>query len=278
MSSVPSRPLAVSNIAWSPEEDSVVAAVMSELGIDGLEVAPTMIWERPLEVSESQATEYRSTWERRGIRIVSMQALLFGRPDLELFADEATRCATLEYLRAIIRLAGWLGCNALVFGSPKNRLRRETSIEAANSTAVEFFRRLGDAALRCSVGLCIEPNPEEYGADYVTTAGEGLSLVREVDSAGFRLHLDSGAMTLVGEDPGAVLDEAAEFVGHYHVSEPFLAPVGEGGVDHEQFAGALQDVGYDGWCSIEMRRVANRDAGVEMRRALEFAKRVYGSV
>ena len=49
------RKIAISNIAWSPADDRSVAVVMRDVGVVGLEVAPTMMWPKPLEVSESDA-------------------------------------------------------------------------------------------------------------------------------------------------------------------------------------------------------------------------------
>ena len=54
----------------------------------------------------------------RGVSVVALQALLFGRPDLVLFESPERRSATLDYLEGVLRLASWLGAGPLVFGSP----------------------------------------------------------------------------------------------------------------------------------------------------------------
>lgn len=265
--------LTISNIAWRREDDAAVAELLKELGVAAIEVAPTMIWPRPLEVTEAEASAYRQWWERRGIRIVAMQALLFGQPDLQLFGSDEDRAALLQYLRGIFRLASWLGAGPLVFGSPRNRIAGKLIEQDRLQIAAAFFRRAGDAAKDAGVVLCIEPNPREYDCDFVTTVAEARTLVDAVASPGFALHLDTAAMTLAGDSPAVIHDATAPR--HFHISEPYLAPVGvQSVVDHSGFARALRGQAYDGYCSIEMRAPA--EAGcAPLRTALEFAASVY---
>ena len=63
--------LAVSSIAWEPEEDESVAETLMELGVEGVEVAPTKIWPQPLRATDREIEAYRNFWESRGIRIVA---------------------------------------------------------------------------------------------------------------------------------------------------------------------------------------------------------------
>src|SRR4051812_46579534 len=111
--------LAISNIAWPSGDDAVVAPLLVEHGAEGVELAPTKVWPRPLEASAAEVRAYRAWWERRGLRLVALQALLFGRPDLTLFGDPATRRRTVDYLKGMISLAAALGAGPLVFGAPR---------------------------------------------------------------------------------------------------------------------------------------------------------------
>lgn len=268
--------VAISNIAWPFASEGVVADLMAEAGVRGVEIAPTTIWPRPLETEEERILEYRRRWERRGIRIVAMQALLFGRPDLKVFGSDAERRQTIDYLRGIFRVGGLLGAGPLVFGSPKNRLRGALGREEAFSAAVTFFREAAAHAVEHGVVLCIEPNPPEYGCDFVTTSREARELVSAVAHPGFGLHLDAGGITLAGEDPAAVVAASIAAVRHVHASEPHLAPLGEGGADHRTLAASLRRLGYADWVSVEMRHDASRDLSAELRRVLRLLVETYG--
>lgn len=264
--------LAISNIAWPREHDPRAADLLVEHGFRGVEIAPTRVWDRPLEAREDDAREHRRFWNERGIEVVALQALLFGRPGLTLFGAESARAVTLEHLRGLMRLAEWLGARVLVFGAPRNRQLSGRSPDEARAIAVDFFRSAGESALEHGVVLAIEPNPPQYGCDFVTTSSEGLSLVREVASPGFGLHLDAAAMTMGGEDPDRAIREAAGGIAHFHASEPFLGGVGRGGVNHRTCACALREIDYPHWVSIEMR-----DPGTALVEALIYALEVYGS-
>ncbi|HEY7697360.1 MAG TPA: sugar phosphate isomerase/epimerase family protein [Vicinamibacteria bacterium] len=264
--------LATSNIAWPPEADLLAADLMKEYGFRGVELAPTRIWERPLETTEREAREHRKFWNDRGIEVVALQALLFGRPDLVLFGTEKARLATLEVLRGMMRLGEWLGARVLVFGAPKNRRLSGSTATEARKIAVDLFRSAGKSALDHGVVLAIEPNPAHYECDFVTTSGEGLALVREVASAGFGLHLDAAAMMLAGEDPEKAILACSGAISHFHASEPFLGAIGAGGVNHGALGTTLRRIEYPGWVSVEMRSAP----GLDLERVLTYAAETYG--
>ena len=83
--------LAVSNIAWPAGADDDAARLLVAHGVAGVEVAPARVCERPWEAPAGLVAAYRGFWEDRGLPIVALQALLFGRPELVLFGDAATR-------------------------------------------------------------------------------------------------------------------------------------------------------------------------------------------
>jgi len=253
--------LAISAIAWEPSEDDAAASILREHGFTGVELAPTKIFPRPHCAADAEIAACQEAWSRRGLRIVAMQALLFGRPELTVFGE--ARKQTLEYLCGVARLGGRLGAGALVFGSPRNRARGSMPAAEAWRAAVEFFRALGSAAAKAGTCVCIEPNPPRYGADFITTSEEALRLVEEVASPGFGLHLDAACALLAGEDFPASLRKSAHVLRHVHLSEPDLAPVRAGGtLDLPAIAAALRDIGYSGWVSVEMKL-----AGLEAVRA-----------
>lgn len=267
--------LAISNIAWEQPEESQIASELSGLGVAGIEIAPTKRWPDLTKVSDSEIEEYREFWINCELQPVAMQALLFGHPELTVFEDPATRLRTLDYLEKVIVLAGRLGTKILVFGSPKNRHVGNVAEEEAAAISSEFFRKLGTIAESNGVVFCIEPNPPEYGCDFITTASEGIDLVRRVDNPGFGLHLDTGGMVLSGEDVARVLAEAGPVIRHFHISEPFLEPVGNGKVDHEVVRHALEQSSYDGDISIEMKSEGS-DNVARVRDAVRFTRDTYG--
>ncbi len=268
--------LSISNLAWAPERDEEVAVLLRRLGVGGVELAPTKVWPRPVEASAREVRDYRRFWESRGIRIVALQALLFGRPDLLLFGSAEGRRDLADYLAGLVRLAAALGAGVLVFGSPKNRQAGSLPAADAERVAIDFFRRVGAVARGAGTAVCLEANPEAYGCDFITRAAQAGRLVEAVGEPGFGLHLDAGGMALCGEPPGPVLRRFGHLTRHFHVSEPHLTVVGEGGADHAAFANALRSVPYAGWVSIEMKQPDDADVLGRLEEALHFTRRAYG--
>ena len=267
--------IAISNIAWN-EPDESVSRVMREFGVAGVEIAPTKVWPAPLEATESEVRAYRDSWDRRGIRIVALQSLLFGRLDLTLFQSGQARAKMFEYLAGVIRLGSRLGASVCVFGSPKNRLAGTLNPDELEEIAVPFFRDVGQVAAENGLTFCLEPNPTIYGCDYITNSQEGLELARKVNSPGFGLHLDAAAMTASQETVPAALSRVGLALKHFHASEIHLAPIGAGTVNHNEFAAALRQIHYTGWVSIEMRSVAGSDDISRIRDSLRLVSAIYG--
>lgn len=247
--------LAVSNIAWPKELDAEVAGMLRQCGVTGIEVAPTKVWSALAGVTREQIDDYRKSWLDRGFEIIAAQSLLFGRPELSLFGTGDALDHTLDYLLTVMKVCARLGAKALVFGSPKNRLRGELPEDEALDIAAGAFGELAYYAAELGTCLVLEANPPEYGADFVTHAVTAIELVTEVNHPGFRLHLDTACMTLAGDPIGETFEIGFPLLRHFHVSEPNLALPGTSGrVDHAAFAAELDTRGYDHWVSLEMRQ------------------------
>lgn len=267
--------LAVSHIAWSAAEEETVAQLLYSLGVRHIEVAPTRIWPNPLDVQEADVRAYRRFWEDRGITIVAMQSLLFGRSDSIFAPDEVVRLETVHYLAQIMSIAAGLGARRLVFGSPRNRQVGDLAGDVVATLAREFFRAIGDIATGLALTFCLEPNPKEYDCDFVTTVQEGVDLVTYIDHPGVRLNLDLGGMTLSREDLDTVIPSALPLTEHFHISEPFLEPIGTGHADHARASAVLHRHGYDQCVSIEMKAVTGISNAERVRDAIRFSQRLY---
>jgi sugar phosphate isomerase/epimerase len=214
-------------------------------------------------------------WEDRGLAIVSLQSLLFGRPDLQLFGDRAARMAFSDHLRRTMDLASELGARVLVFGSPKNRLRGTEPMPQALATARDVLYELGEHAQSRGTVLCIEANPPAYGCDFVTSTAEAVELCKAIDHPGVRVNGDLGGMTMGNEPPAAAIEQAAPWLAHFHASEPALAELGAGSADHESASAGLRAASYTGWVSIEMRAAGEGGNVAAVARAVHRARQMY---
>lgn len=267
--------LSISNIAWNTEEDQFIIPLLKNMGIHEIEIAPTKFWERPLDASVSDYERLKLDWENKGVLFIAMQSLLFGQNHFNIFSNHDVRQQMLDYLKGIITLAGKLGVQSLVFGSPKNRLAGELAETERMDIAVPFFFELGSFAAQENTTLCIEANPKGYGCDFITNTEEAISLVQKVNHPGFQLHLDAGAMELNNEDVYSTIEKAMPYLKHFHISEPYLNLVGTGQTKHKEMAGVLKTLGYKNWVSIEMKSGLSSSNIQSVEKALAFALKTY---
>ena len=268
--------IAVSNIAWTATEDEDVERSLFEAGVDALEAAPSRLFADPDLVSDSEIDGIRKRLGSRRLDLVAFQSLLFGRPDATLFGAAGERRAFVERLTAMIVLAERMVVPRLVLGSPRNRrLAPGMSVADAVAVAVPVFVQLAERAQEAGTELCIEPNPAQYGCDFVTTPEEGMALVEAVDAPGFGLHLDTAGAVLAGADPVAAIERWGPLIRHLHVSAPDLGEIEDDIVPHHEIAGALRRSGYTGVVSIEMRSAGVADDAERVRRAITRTRRHY---
>jgi sugar phosphate isomerase/epimerase len=270
--------IAISNIAWRSDEEPAVRELLAARGIDAVEIAPGKLGEDPGGLGREALARHRGFWSERGIEIVALQALLFGRSDLVLFGGEPERAAMLAYLERIVRVGGALGARALIFGSPGNRQRGALTPDQAAELAAPFFRRLGEIALESDTCLCIEPNPAAYGCDWIHDVAQARAFVDFVAHPGFGLHVDAAALFLAGEGAEQIRANAGR-LRHFHASEPGLGPLtADAVVPHASYAQALRACGGVPAVSIEMRQVEQTASNLpHVERALDQVVPIYGA-
>jgi D-psicose/D-tagatose/L-ribulose 3-epimerase len=267
--------ISVSNLAWESQHDDAVASILAANAIDAIDVVPSRYFENPARPRSGAIERVRTWWADRGIEVVGMQALLFGTSGLNLFGDESSQEAMLDHLAAVSLLAAELGATRLAFGSPKSRDAGGWEPERALQHAVGFFRRAGDAAAAHGVILCLEPNPERYGCNFMTSTDEGAAVVRAVDHPAIRLQLDTGTLTANCEPIDAVLAAHSSLVGHVHASEPDLVVLGEGAADHAHFGPVLAAALPAHVVTIEMLTPRERTPEAAVDAALRVVQRYY---
>jgi len=246
---------AVSNIPWSDAEDAQALQMLAELSVTDLEIAPTRFWLELRQATVKQAAAAAETLADSGVRVSAFQALLFGQPDLKVFAEDGGQ-ACLSYLQHVCDLASAMEARGLVFGSPKNRRREDLPLADAWTKGREFFSKLGEIAAVRKVIVCVEPNPTAYGCDFLENIESAARMVEEVDSPGLALNVDMGELIMNGADVTRAITTHSALAGHFHASEPNLEPFTTNLHAHQAAAAALRQSGYEGLVSLEMKAPA----------------------
>jgi D-psicose/D-tagatose/L-ribulose 3-epimerase len=266
--------LAFSNIAWDLSEQADILPILAGGGVAGVEIAPTKCWPGWVGATPAAVRQTEEMFSAAGFSIPSMQAILFGKPDLKLFGTQTERNAFLEHMKVVAAIAQGLGAKTLVFGSPSNRDPGELSPQRAVASAIPVLRAAGDICASSGVWLGIEANPADYGCKFVTRWFEAAELVRRCNNPGVRLHLDAACTLLAGDNLAEAVANTRDILAHVHISEPHLGAFDRPSVDHEAFGSALKSAGYSGWCSVEMRRATEPQTAI--RKAVTLARTFYG--
>lgn len=240
--------LSVSNLAWGGQDFVSMAAALSEIGITGVELAPTALWPSAPDVADTDVAWVQRVLDDHGLRVSGLQSLLFGHPEFQLLQPDGWP-SLREHLVRVLDLGHRLGADVAVFGSPKNRLRGPLDETAADELAAQFFTSLLPELEAAGVVLTLEPNAPAYGADYLTTYPAVVRLADLIGSPYVQPQIDTGCLAMVGEDVAA--DVGYRQPRHVHISSPRLAPV-PGEADHRPLADGLRAAGYDHWVVLEM--------------------------
>lgn len=249
--------LAISNIAWDIHNDPLVLNKLRELHVTGIEVAPTKVWPDWTGSNQKNAEIYKKKLIEEGFQIPAMQAILFGKPSLQLF-DKNSHNAFIEHIKHVSDIAAGFGAKVLVFGAPKNRKRGQLSTPDSLKMAADVLYKAGEICHgnNCCIGL--EHNPVEYGCDFITNAADARLLVNNINHPGVQLHIDSAGLHMCGGNISDLIQQNATLV-HYHISEPMLEPVVDGVVDHKTAIQTLENLQYSHWYSIEMKQPKSLD-------------------
>lgn len=261
--------LALSNLALPQTASDQDLACLSDLGLAGLEVAPTRIapWD---SLSPDVLRRFRSRLAAVGLSVPSLQAIFYGCEGAALLGDASAFLIMHDQVRRVAEIAGQLGVSVAVFGAPKQRLRGSLSTDEAFALGAERLSVLAKTAQDAGdLVLGLEPVPHYYGGDYLPRWRDVVAMVDTVDHPGLRVHLDTGCVMLGGDDIGEAVKSCNGLLAHFQIAEPGLGGFSLPQADHSAAATALQAIRYEGWTSIEM---LEQPEGLEaVRTAVRYA-------
>ncbi len=232
-----------------------------ELGYTGIEYAPFTMHKNAYEITAAQREEVRQQAEAAGLEPIGLHWLLAFTEGYYLTSPEAdVRQRTGDYLAELARLCRDLGGNILVLGSPLQRnLLPGVDHAQALKFAADVIQRAIPVMESCDVTLAVEPLGPAEG-DFLLTAESGIELINLVDSPNCQLHLDVKAMSSEDKPIPDIIRDSADHLVHFHANDANKRGPGMGDVDFIPILRALEEVGYDGWVSVE---VFDYDPGVE---------------
>ena len=267
--------ISISNIASVYQSHSEFYELLKKEGIDYVDVAPTKLFSG-WDYTESQVRQARLLLDDFGLKAMGMQSLLYGLPELNVFANPKSKYLQLRaHFERLCALACALGVTHLVLGSPKGRDISGCTMQQAIDFACERFNDLAELCGQNGLTLCIEPVATRLGGNFLVSTQETVDFVRDIGHPNLKINLDTAVLFEDGTKPYETVYESYDAIGHVHISEPDLNSFECPQCDHDEVSNALRECGYTGTLAIEML-TEPLFAAKSICEAACYAKSLYG--
>ena len=252
--------------------------IVREAGYEGFEMMLDAPHAFPAHLTPEQIESLKADIGASGLAIANFNAFMMGavgdfhHPSW-VEADPALRRQRIDHTKAACRVGRALGGNQLSTepGGPVEGM----SYEAAWSLFRQGLDEVLPVAAETRVKVLIEPEPGLL----IEKSDPMQRLLDEVPHPWLGLNFDLGHFVVVGEDPAALVRKFGKRIDHVHLEDIgadrrhyHLVP-GDGIVDFRAIFGALREVGYDGWVTVELYPHLDRPGEVA-KRALEHIRKL----
>lgn len=266
---------AICNETYQGWDFERTCAHVAETGYEGIEIAPFTLKQDPRELTAEDALQCRETASRAGLEIIGLHWLLVKPAWLHLTTpDDLLRKDTVKFASHLAEVCAAMGGEILVWGSPFQRnIEPDWEYGDAFNRAADALAEAAAHAHSLGVTIAMEPLARTE-TNFLTTAAETVRLIEKVDSPGVRLHLDVKAMSDEEKSIPEIIRESREYIAHFHANDPNLRGPGFGKVQFEPIAAALEEVGYDGYVSVEVFDYAP-DPETIATQSLDYLRKVF---
>ncbi|MBI3944981.1 MAG: sugar phosphate isomerase/epimerase [Armatimonadetes bacterium] len=163
--------------------------------------------------------------------------------------DPAVRAEARRRTAAAVQLAARFGVDTNV-GRLRGRLRDDVPAETSLGWARAALLEAADLAGERGIHVLIEPI-NHRSANWILTAADGVAFVRDLNHPALALMLDTGHMSIEGEDFAASFLAARGCNRYVHLCDDNRLAPGMGSLDFAAIIAGLRAAGYDGHVAIE---------------------------
>ncbi len=169
-----------------------------------------------------------------------------------LSADPKIRDAAYQHMRGVVDACAAVG-SSILCGPHQVALGVFTGKGATEEEwkrSVDHLRRVAEYAAGQGVVLA-EEVVNRFELYHVNTLDQGIRLVDEVGHPNCRIHLDTFHAHIEEKNTADAIRRAGSRIAHVHISENDRGVPGSGSVAWDATFGALGDIHYDGWLTVE---------------------------
>ncbi len=167
-------------------------------------------------------------------------------------ADPRVREAAYRHMQAVVDCCAAVGSSVLC-GPHQVALGVFTGAGPTSEEwerSVDHLRRVAEYAEQAGVVLA-EEVVNRFELYHLNTLDQAISFVDQVGHSSCRIHLDTFHAHIEEKHPADAIRRAGARIAHVHISENDRGVPGTGGVAWDAIFEALQEIGYDGWLTVE---------------------------
>ena len=249
---------------------------IARAGYDGIEIGCAAPHAWPAYLDKQRRADLKALMADQNLPAVSLLPAPGGGPGNNVTSPMAEeRTATIAHYKEVIDLAHDFGAGKVlyiagwrVFGTPHQQ---------AWDWTLAALRELGPYAADKGITLCIENTAAD--SNLVDTAGQAVLLRNQVGLENVQLMFDTYHALYRNEVSSDQVYEMGRHLKHVHFADANRMPPGEGVVDWVGVMQALKDVGFDGYCTMEIGfNMRNAEPDRYARSALAFCKGIESQV
>jgi D-psicose/D-tagatose/L-ribulose 3-epimerase len=225
-----------------PQHDGLLELV-AEAGYDGVEVPVFALDPAPYEALAGRLAAL-------GLEAQALTAPGPGTNPISPDADERRRA--LDRSLRSLECARALGAEIIggPFQAAPTVFSGEAPTAAERAWAIESLRALAEAAEPLGVTIALE-SLNHFEHYLTTTAAETAAMCREVAHPRCRMLYDTFHANIEEKSIRAAIEGCADVLAYVHVSESDRSTPGSAQVDWSTTFATLQEIGYDGWLTVE---------------------------
>jgi sugar phosphate isomerase/epimerase len=237
---------------------------LAGLGYDGVE----LMTKHPVRLDSEQLQSLLTKWQLELTGLCSGH--VFGEDHLGLVLPELTvNRAAVERLKEFIDFAAIFPRETMVNIGRSRGVGNPSDMPGTMKTAVRAIQELADYALPKGIRLVVEPIRNEE-VNFIHSTQDGLRLAQMVDRPNFGLMVDTYHMYFEDVDLLKSFYEGAPYIWHVHFSDSTRRYPGSGVIDFEKVVQVLENIGYDGFISLEIEPWPGPDESAQ--RSIDFLR------
>jgi len=189
--------------------------------------------------------------ERHNIQASHICSIYTQERDLSSSNDQIRRNA-VAYVKSVVDFAATIGATSVgVTPTANMKIRPEVDIQREWAWVVEGIRDAGRHAADHGIRLTIEPW-NRYETYLVNRVDQSRRMVGEIGLDNVGCMGDTFHMNLEETDIAEAFRVAGDKLFYVHIADSNRAAPGRGHIDFGPVARALNDIGYDGYLSMEL--------------------------